>query len=156
MIEVKNDNYVLHQGKLYRIGKTYEAAVHLCSSNPDDLNNGFICNSSESYIKKYGFVCIKEVPKSEITEAYEIRTYAVYKGVNSSIVGCSKENWIGLITTCLDGQDKEEFLKKVKKADFRFVERGQGGDDIYRKDVFLDDPDLKLIEKRTELDISKL
>lgn len=156
MIEVKNSEYGLYQGKLYRIGKTNETSVDLCSRNPDDLNNGFKCNHTEDFIKKYGFVRIKEVPKSEITEAYNIRTYAVYKGVSASIVGGSKENQIGLITTCLYGEDKEMFLKKMKSTGFEFSHYEQGGYCMYRKDVSLDDPDLQLIEERTELDISKL
>ena len=48
MNEIRNSNFGMYKGKLYRIGKTYKDSVHLCSTNRDDLNNGFICNSSES------------------------------------------------------------------------------------------------------------
>lgn len=156
MIEVKNSEYGLYQGKLYRIGKTNETSVDLCSRNPDDLNNGFKCNHTEDFIKKYGFVCIKEVSRSEISEAYKIITYAVYKGVNASIVGWKKDNKVELYTTCLYGEDEEEFLKKMEYAGFNFSHCEQGGDRIYAIIVPLDDPDLQLIEKRTEIDINKL
>lgn len=52
MIEVRDGNYGMYNGKLYRIGITYKDSVHLCSEDRDDLNNGFTCNSSESYIEK--------------------------------------------------------------------------------------------------------
>lgn len=156
MIEVKNSEYGLYQGKLYRIGKTNETSVDLCSRNPDDLNNGFKCNHTEDFIKKYGFVCIKEVSRSEISEAYKIITYAVYKGVNASIVGWKKDNKVELYTTCLYGEDEEEFLKKMEYAGFNFSHCEQGGDRIYAIIVPLDDPDLQLLEHRTELDIDKL
>mgnify|MGYP006866674689 FL=1 len=107
-------------------------------------------------MKDHGFRCFKDVPRSEITEAYDIRTHAVYKGVVASIVGCLKPNWIGLLTACLYNEDKEEFLKKVNKAGFKYYGREQGGVDVYAIDVSLDDPDLQLIQKRKELDISKL
>ena len=156
MKEIRNDNYGLYNDKLYRISIVHNDSVRLCSNYPSDVNNGFICNDSEYVIKKYGFVCIKEVSKSEITEAYEIRTHAVYKGVGATIIGSSKENHIGLRTCCLDGENKADFLRKVNNAEFEYCEREQGGYDIYGKDVSLDDPDLQLIEKRTEIDINKL
>lgn len=107
-------------------------------------------------MKDHGFRCFKDVPRSEITEAYDIRTHAVYKGVVASIVGCLKPNWIGLLTACLYNEDKEKFLQDVNNAGFEYLGREQGGVDIYGIDVSLDDPDLQLIEKRKELDISKL
>ena len=107
-------------------------------------------------MKDHGFRCFKEVPKSEITEAYDIRTHAVYKGVGASIMGCLKNGWLILETNWLYNEDKGEFLKKVNNAGFKFVGTEQGGVDVYRIDVSLDDPDLKLEEIRKELDINKL
>ena len=52
--------------------------------------------------------------------------------------------------------NKEEFLKKVNNAGFKFIGTEQGGVDVYRIDVSPDDPDLKLEEIRKELDINKL
>lgn len=158
MSDIRNSKYGLYKGKLYRIGETYKGSVHLCSSSREDLNNGFICDSSEDFIKKYGFVCIKDVPKNEIAEAYDIRTHAVYKSVSASIMRSRKPNCILLSTTCLYwlGEDRDEFLKKVTNAGFEYTDTEQGGYKIYEKEVSLDDPDLELIEKRTEIDISKL
>ena len=107
-------------------------------------------------MQRHGFRCFKDVPKSEITEAYEIRSHAVYKGVGASIIGCLKENWIGLRTCCLDGENEKEFLRKVNEAGFEFITREQGGTDVYGLDVSLDDPDLRIEEIRKELDINKL
>lgn len=158
--DIRQGMYGLYNGVLYRVlSKSSNDpidVIKICSNNKTDLKNGFICNDSEDVIKKYGFVCIKEVPRSEITEAYNIRTYAVYKGVNASIVGWLKDNKVELYTTCLYGEDEEEFLKKMEYAGFEFSHGEQGGYRVYAKIVSLDDPDLQLLEHRTELDIDKL
>ena len=158
MAKIKDGEYAVYQDREYAISskETPPDFIRLISWEKSDLNRGFICYESEEFIKKFGFYCEKEVPKSEITEAYDIRTHAVYKGVGASIVGCLKPNWIGLMTACLYNEDKEEFLKKVNKAGFKYYGREQGGVDVYAIDVSLDDPDLKLEEIRKELDISKL
>ena len=158
MAKIKDGEYAVYQDREYAISskETPPDFIRLISWEKSDLNRGFICYESEEFIKKFGFYCEKEVPKSEITEAYDIRTHAVFKGVGASIVGCLKPNWIGLMTACLYNEDKEEFLKKVNKAGFKYYGREQGGVDVYAIDVSLDDPDLQLIQKRKELDISKL
>ena len=158
MAKIKDGEYAVYQDREYAISskETPPDFIRLISWEKSDLNRGFICYESEEFIKKFGFYCEKEVPKSEITEAYDIRTHAVYKGVGASIVGCLKPNWIGLMTACLYNEDKEEFLKMVNKAGFKYYGREQGGVDVYAIDVSLDDPDLQLIQKRKELDISKL
>ena len=158
MAKIKSGKYAVYQDREYAISskETPPDFIRLISWEKSDLNRGFICYNSEEFIKKFGFSCEKEVPKSEITEAYDIRTHAVYKGVGASIIGCLKKNWIGLRTTCLYGEDENEFLKKVNNAGFEYIEREQGGVDVYGIDVSLDDPDLKLEEIRKELDINKL
>ena len=157
---IKQNEYVIYKGIEYIYRDCDEnknnGLVRLVSYDRRSLADGFFTNRSEEYMKDHGFRCFKDVPKSEITEAYEIRTHAVYKGVVASIVGCLKTNWIGLMTACLYNEDKEEFLKKVNKAGFKYYGREQGGVDVYAIDVSLDDPDLQLIKKRKELDISKL
>lgn len=107
-------------------------------------------------MQEHGFRCFKDVPRSEITEAYNIRTYAVYKGVTASIIGWLKDNKVELQTNCLYGEDEEEFLKQMEYAGFEFSHGEQGGYRVYAKIVSLDDPDLQLLEHRTELDIDKL
>ena len=157
---IKNGRYAIYKGVEYLIYNgdiDNKNAILLLSGSRDDLKNGFSLSYDEDYMKSRQFFCCeKEVPKSEITEAYDIRTHAVYKGVGASIIGCLKKNWIGLRTTCLYGEDENEFLKKVNNAGFEYIEREQGGVDVYGIDVSLDDPDLKLEEIRKELDISKL
>ena len=157
---IRQNKYVIYKGIEYIYRRCDEnknnGLVRIVSHDRRSLADGFFTNRSEEYMKDHGFRCFKDVPKSEITEAYDIRTHAVYKGVGASIVGCLKPNWIGLMTACLYNEDKEEFLKKVNKAGFKYYGREQGGVDVYAIDVSLDDPDLQLIQKRKELDISKL
>lgn len=157
---IRQNEYVIYKGIEYIYRDCDEnknnGLVRIVSHDRRSLADGFFTNRSEEYMKDHGFRCFKDVPRSEITEAYDIRTHAVYKGVVASIVGCLKPNWIGLMTACLYNEDKEEFLKKVNKAGFKYYGREQGGVDVYAIDVSLDDPDLQLIQKRKELDISKL
>mgnify|MGYP000305141291 FL=1 len=157
---IRQNEYVIYKGIEYIYRDCDEnknnGLVRIVSHDRRSLADGFFTNRSEEYMKDHGFRCFKDVPRSEITEAYDIRTHAVYKGVVASIVGCLKPNWIGLLTACLYNEDKEEFLKKVNKAGFKYYGREQGGVDVYAIDVSLDDPDLQLIQKRKELDISKL
>ena len=149
----------------YRINEIYNGeldnknVILLLSHDRTDLKKGFKSSYSEEYMQRYDFfTCEKEVPKSEITEAYEIRTHAKYKGVSASIMGSLKPGCIRLATTCLYwlGEDKDEFLKNATNAGFEYTDTEQGGYKIYEKEVSLDDPDLELIEERTEIDISKL
>lgn len=157
---IRNGRYAVYRSNEYLIfnGKLDNRySVLLLSHNRDDLKKGFSLSYDEEYmLRRHFFTCEKEVPKSEITEAYEIRSHAVYKGVEASIIGCLKENWIGLRTCCLDGENKNEFLIKVNIAGFKFITREQGGTDVYGLDVSLDDPDLRIEEIRKELDINKL
>jgi len=157
---IRQNEYVIYKGIEYIYRDCDEnknnGLVRIVSYDRRSLADGFFTDRSEEYMKDHGFRCFKDVPKSEITEAYEIRTHAVYKGVVASIVGCLKTNWIGLLTACLYNEDKEKFLQDVNNAGFKYLGREQGGVDVYGIDVSLDDPDLQLIEKRKELDISKL
>lgn len=157
---IRQNEYVIYKGIEYIYRDCDEnknnGLVRIVSYDRRSLADGFFTNRSEEYMKDHGFRCFKDVPRSEITEAYDIRTHAVYKGVVASIVGCLKPNWIGLLTACLYNEDKEKFLQDVNNAGFEYLGREQGGVDIYGIDVSLDDPDLQLIEKRKELDISKL
>lgn len=158
---LRDGKYAVFHNNTYELYRKYDSndgMVYIVSMNTNDMQNGFIPINVE-YNKKYGyFQCQKEVPKSEITEAYEIRTHAKYKGVSASIMGSLKPGCIRLATTCLYwlGEDRDEFLKNVTNAGFEYTDTEQGGYKIYEKEVSLDDPDLELIEKRTEIDISKL
>ena len=156
----KNGEYVIYHNTEYIYRYCFENKqknmVRLVSYDRQSLNDGFYTNKTEEYMQEHGFRCFKDVPRSEITEAYNIRTYAVYKGVNASIVGWKKDNKVELYTNCLYGEDEKEFLKKMEYEGFEFSHGEQGGYRVYAKIVSLDDPDLQLLEHRTELDIDKL
>ena len=159
---MKDGEYAIYKGNEYTIYNgelDNKNVILLLSHDRTDLKKGFKSSYSEEYMQRYDFfTCEKEVPKSEITEAYEIRTHAKYKGVSASIMGSLKPGCIRLATTCLYwlGEDKDEFLKNATNAGFEYTDTEQGGYKIYEKEVSLDDPDLELIEERTEIDISKL
>lgn len=160
--DIRRGKYGMYNGKLYRILlksiSLKSDIIEICSTDMQDLKNGFTNDDPEFITQKYGFTCTKKIPKSEITQAYEIRTHAKYKGVSASIMGSLKPGCIRLATTCLYwlGEDRDEFLKNATNAGFEYTDTEQGGYKIYEKEVSLDDPDLELIEKRTEIDISKL
>lgn len=71
------------------MGKEYKKSTKLMQGNfvkiisweKSDLKNGFICYESENFMKKFGFSCEKEVPKSEITKAYKIETQQITREV---------------------------------------------------------------------------
>ncbi len=122
------------------------------------MNYGFVCNDSEHSIRKYGFYCCKKVPKSEINEAYKIHTYAVYKGLELYIIG-SKGDMLTLSTHSLIGYVVSVEQLRYKEALIKLgFHEGQGDKFGMYWDIEVspDDPDLQIIEKRTELDISKL
>lgn len=81
MIKHKQGTYCIHNSIEYKFNKVIGDNALITSYNRNDLNNGFVCDLNEDFIKKYGFYCQKTVPKSEITEAYEIETCAIYKGI---------------------------------------------------------------------------
>lgn len=162
MNEIRNGRYGMYNGELYRIGKTYKNSVHLCSENRDDLRNGFTCDSSESFIEKYGFVCIKDVPKSEITEAYKIETYALYKGLKFDIIGSHQEGTNILLNLCGNQISSHNPSEEERKYEDKLIKIGfhMGIVDktfyMYEKSVPMDDPELEIFEERTEIDINKL
>lgn len=157
MNEIRNGRYGMYNGELYRIGKTYKNSVHLCSENRDDLRNGFTCDSSESFIEKYGFVCIKDVPKGEITEAYEITTYAHYKGLKLYIHGKKTENMLILLNNqLLSNSESDCEVRDVLIGMGFYVFNVDKFGCMYAKDVPIDAPELEIFEERKEIDISKL
>ncbi|MCM1061690.1 MAG: hypothetical protein NC452_15585 [Eubacterium sp.] len=139
-----------------------DGMVYIVSRNKDDIQNGFIPINVE-YNQKYGFFqCQKEVPKNEITEAYEINTHAVYKGMKLCIIGCSEKN--GTVFSILSTPYDIPYNPTGEMLEIRntLIEMGfhDGQHDKtgcwYEIEVDIDDPDLELVEERTEIDISKL
>lgn len=152
---MKSGTYFVYHGKEYMdstksVPKGYKI---LLSGNKDDLNDGFYCTESENFMKKFGFVCEKKVPKSEITEAYEIRTYALYRNIEFNIYG-SKDNQIRIVRYCSSGRD-DELAKKLQTWQFSVFDADKFHVS-YDSYISIDDPELEIVEKRTELDISKL
>ena len=152
---MKSGTYFIYHGKEYMdstksVPKWYKI---LLSGNKDDLNDGFYCTESEKFMKKFGFVCEKKVPKSEITEAYEIRTYALYRNIEFNIYG-SKDNQIRIVRYCSSGRD-DELAKKLQTWQFSVFDADKFHVS-YDSYISVDDPELEIVEKRTELDISKL
>lgn len=153
---MKNGKYAIYKGNEYPIYNGVienKNAIILISHNKNDIQIGFALSYSEKYMREHNFfTCEKEVPKSEITEAYEIRTYAMYKGFEMGVLGI-KDGMVRII----DGGNppSDEQTNRLLSWGFSVYWRERSWID-YDKYVSLDDPDLQLIEKRTELDISKL
>ena len=153
---VRKGKYCLYNGVLYKIlsksSNEQANVIRLCSTDKTDLKNGFVCNDTEDIIKRYGFVCTKNIFKSKITNAYEIRTYAIYRGFEMDVLGIY-DNSIRLV----DGGNPPSDEKVNRLLLWGFSEYYRERSWIeYDKYVSVNDPDLQLIEKRTELDISKL
>lgn len=135
-----------------------DGMVYIVSRNKDDIQNGFIPINVE-YNKKYGFFqCQKEVPKNEITEAYEITTYANYKGFKLYIHGKKSDNMLTLLHTQMISSHSErdrEIRDTLIEMGFYVFNVDKFGL-TYAKDVPIDDPELEIFEERKEIDISKL
>ena len=104
------------------------------------------------------FTCEKEVSKSEITEAYKIETTAIYKTQKYYVDRASTqgEDMVRIYTSPISTVKETELYNEYKKNGFSDGMKFEYGDVLLYKYVSINDPDLQLIEKRTELDISKL
>ena len=136
--------------------------VYIVSRNKDDIKNGFIPINVE-YNKKYGFFqCQKEVPKNEITEAYKIKTYALYKGLKFDIIGSHQEGTNILLNLCGNQISSHNPSEEERKYEEKLIKIGfhMGIVDktfyMYEKSVPMDDPELEFFEQRAEIDLSKL
>lgn len=158
MNSFKNGYYGMYNGSLYRIGKRYETSAELCSDDRNDMDNGFVCNSSESFIKQYGFVCTKNVPKSEITEVYRIRSFADYKGFKLYIYKTNPDNTLTLLFPPMLSEYSEDECKIrdiLVELGFYVFETDKTGH-TYAKDISADDPEAEFYQTREEIDICKL
>ena len=152
-------------------GREYKAAssslpgmVKITSFDQKDLDNGFYCEESWEFMKKYGFFCYKDVPKNEIAAAYKIEFTANYKGKTyyhvDGYVGddCEdKENAENIvrIMKCVSKHSKpDEYAYCIANG---FIEGSQleySYVDLY-KYVNINDPELEIIETRTEVYIDE-
>lgn len=158
---MKIEEYAIYKGNKYQIYNGIldnKNAILLLSHNMVDLERGFKLSYSEEYMQRHHFfTCEKEVSKSEVTEAYRIKTHAIYKGVTLDIM--EGGNRLILATPYRlpytpTGKQLEIKNTLIKKG---FYE-GQGEKDgcWYNIEVDINDPDLELIEERMEIDINKL
>lgn len=153
---LRDGKYVVFNNNIYYpSGKKSpnEGMVYIISENKDDIQNGFIPINVE-YNKKYGFFqCQKEVHKSEITEAYKIRTHVVFKGMKFGIISLDDE-FIRIQNEC-SNDPNDEMNKQLRSWGFSEYIRDKFSI-IFDKYIPANDPEIKIIEERTEIDISKL
>ena len=155
---IKQGIYCIHNSIEYSYDKTIGNKVLLTSYDRNDLNNGFVCKLKDDFIKKYGFYCQKEVPKSEITEAYKIETTAIYKNQNYYVDSAltQGEDMVRIYTPPISTVKETELYNEYKSNGFSDGMKFEYGDVLLYKYISVYDPDLQIVEKRTELDISKL
>ncbi len=140
----------------------YNSAEYLCdgymgsdkaalySFDRNDLNKGFVCDDEES-VKKYGFKCRKDVPKSEIEDIYKISTKAVYKGITFGVMGERRGTYI--LTYKMHDRQAVREMRAMEKLGFcKLCEDGS----MYYIEVYADDPELELVEERVEFDMDTL
>ena len=153
----KNGEYVIYHNTeyiyIYCFENKQKNMVRLASYDRQSLNDGFYTNRTEEYMQEHGFRCFKDVPRSEITEAYEIRTYALYRNIEFNIYG-SKDNQIRIVKYCSSGRD-DELAKKLQTWQFSVFDADKFHVS-YDSYISVDDPELEIIEQKNELDIDKL
>lgn len=150
---IKRGIYCIHNSIEYSFDKVIGDRVLITSYDRNDLNNGFVCDLNEDFIKKYGFYCQKIVPKSEITEAYKIETRAIYKGMRFAIMSLDDE-FIRIENECSNNPD-DETNKQLRSWGFSEFMRDKFSI-IFDKYIPTNDSEIKRIEERTEIDINKL
>lgn len=152
--EVRNGKYVVFHGSTYLRGYECptEGMVNIISENRDDLQNGFIPINVEYNQKNGYFQCQKEVPKSEITQAYEITTYADYRGFRL-FAGQKPDNVLQLVTAQVVSHNDYKTQDILEKNGFTICEIDKTYF-AYEKNVPIDDPEPQLFEERKEIDIS--
>lgn len=167
MGEIKNGTFVIYNGKEYQTGfwaKTPNM-IRLASWNPKDLDNGFYCVKSQEYMKMYGFRCQKEVPKSEITAAYKIETFAKYRGktyfvdryIDSNLSSAvNREEMVRIYAPPTSKLNEVEKYNYYKQNGFMESPLPDYSDVFLYKYVSINDPELEIVETRTELNINEL
>ncbi|MBP0963943.1 MAG: hypothetical protein J5999_01465 [Oscillospiraceae bacterium] len=167
MKNFKKGEYVIYMGKEYKKStKLMQGSfVRIISWEKSDLKNGFICYESENFMKKFGFSCEKEVPKSEITKAYKIETTAKYKGStycidtyigNDLSVKYNRDEMVRIYTLPISTLNEVEKYNYYKQNGFADGMSFEYGNVMLYKYVSINDPDLEIVENRTEIDVSVL
>lgn len=154
----------VYKGKEYCLSSKFpeHGMVRLLSYDKKDLENGFCCDKSKEYMEEHGFRCHKYVPKSEITEAYKIEFTAKYKGKTYNHVDGyagddyeNKENIVTIHTIVSTYSEPDEYDYCKANGFIDGVHEGYSLISMY-KYVNINDPELEIIETRTELDIDEL
>lgn len=167
MKNFKNGEYVIYMGKEYKKStKIMQGSfVKIISWEKSDLKNGFICAESESFMKKFGFSCEKQVSKSEITKAYKIETIAKYKEsiycidtyIGNDLSGeYNKDEMVRIYTLPISTINEVEKYNYYKQNGFTVGMSFEYGNVMLYKYVSINDPDLEIVENRTEIDVSEL
>lgn len=156
-MEIKNGYYVVYHGSEYSLLHGHmenRQNVLILSHDRNDICNGFKLSYSEEYMQQHNFfTCEKEVPGSEITQAYEIRTYANYRGLRL-FAEQEPNNVFQLVITQVVNHNDYKMQDILTENGFTICEIDKTYF-AYEKYVPIDDPELELFEERTELDISK-
>lgn len=116
-------------------------------------------------MKMYGFRCQKEVPKSEITTAYKIETFAKYRGktyfvdryIDSNLTSAvNREEMVRIYAPPTSRLNEVEKYNYYKQNDFMESPLPDYSDVFLYKYVSINDPELEIVETRTELNINEL
>ena len=135
--------------------------VCLVSNDRESLKDGFFTYSEE---KNY-FVSIKIVHRNELSAAYKYDTHAVYDNIECHIAGGPiydrhTKSYTDLYCIETNAEfktdDRSQLLYEIKNRGFTLGRDDGRGNYSYIKKIKLDDPKLKIFEKRTEIDIDSL
>lgn len=102
---MRNGQFAIYNGEEYSAGMMNADEVVLCSSNPADIEKGFVTYFGYNKEVKY----VKYVSKSEIMEFYSISLYTFYMGYKAYIMGEKDGNVAIVIENLLP-----DYAKKLK------------------------------------------
>lgn len=130
---MKNGQFALYKGKEYAAGVIDSTNIVLCSSDPIDLDRGFIPYHGHDKNIKY----VKYVEKTKVTEFYSITSYVIYKGYKAYII----EEKDGKIAITINNllPDRAQELKMDRAID----------NAIYEK--WIDKGNVQVLEEKTVL-----
>lgn len=82
MEEARSSTYARYKGKEYSAHRPFRKTnIELLSTDPADLESGFVEFTKSTYFK--------EVGPNEIESAYSVTTYALYQGTQFQVVNIS-------------------------------------------------------------------
>jgi hypothetical protein len=121
-MSIKKGRYAILNGKEYKVYSNQDHSFDLISHDANDVNNGFIEQYPDTYVKK--------VSVNEITNIHRIISYAKYKG-NQFDINDQEQNGeihLGTIDAALakdlgfKGTDKYYYEKWVPKNEVEIFE----------------------------------